>query len=246
MPGAPSPSSTLTSDPVPPRSPGAWSVLLRPHATQALLVAAALTDAVFPAIVTSLDTTASGLDPWRHTLSRHAQVPGFPWMEAAFVAHGVAMGLLAVALWRLPPRPWAAPAALWISAAASLLLALFAADEGKAETLRGHLHQSFAPVAFLGVAAAGLLSWWTQRASPAWQGLARVPGVFAWLLAVFLSLFGLLLAVVQVTDGPRIVLGAMERLVIVGIAGWVLAEAVQGFRVAERTRGGTPDGRRDD
>jgi hypothetical protein len=94
------------------------------RATHVLLVVAAVMDAAFPAIVASLDATSPDLDPWRHTLSRHAQAPGFPWMEVAFVAHGVAMGILAVALRRLPPRPWASPTALWLGAVASVGLIL--------------------------------------------------------------------------------------------------------------------------
>lgn len=203
-----------------------------PRTTRLILLAAAATDAAFPAIVATLDATAPGLDPWRHTLSRHVQARGL--MEAAFVAHGLAMALLAVALRRLPPRPWAAPTALWIGAVASILLALFPVDVGDLATVRGGLHQSVAPVAFMSVAAAGLLSWRAQRTSPAWHGLERAPRVFAFLLTAALAAFGLLLAVVQLVDGPRIVLGAAERLVVVGIAGWVLAEAVQGARVAGR------------
>lgn len=208
--------------------------LLGPRATRLLLLAAAVTDAAFPAIVATMDATAPELDPWRQTLSQHVQAPGFPWMEAAFVAHGVAMALLAVALRRLPPRPWAAPTALWLGAVASFLLAVFPVDSGDAETVRGHLHESVAPVAFMSVAAAGLLSWLDQHASPAWRGLYRVPRNFALFLTAALASFGLLLAVVQFVDGPRIILGAAERLVVVGIAGWVLAVAVQGARVAGR------------
>lgn len=227
------------------REPGArpaWQALMadgRHRTTRLLLLAAALIDAAFPAIVVVFDATATQLDPWRHTLSRHAQVPGFPWMAVAFTAHGLAMALLAVALRRLPPRPWAGPTALWIGAGASLLLAFFPADTGGPATLRGDLHDAVAPVAFMAVAAAALLSWNDQRRSGAWQGLNTAPRLFAFLLAAALSGFGLLLAVVQFTDPPRIVLGASERLVVVGIAGWVLAEAVQAARVAGREPAGS-------
>lgn len=206
--------------------------------TQRLLVASAVTDAMFPVIVAAMDATAPGLDPWRHTLSRHVQADGFPWMETAFVAHGVAMGLLALALGRLPPRTWTGPTALWIGAVASLLLAFFPVDEAGAGTVRGHVHESVAPVAFMTVAAAGLLSWLAQRDSIAWRGLTSAPRNAAFLLTVALTLFGLILAVVQVTDTPRVILGAAERLVVLGVAGWVLAEAVQGYRVAGRDAGG--------
>lgn len=159
-------------------------------------------------------------------------------MELAFVAHGVAMGLLAIALRRLPPRPWIGPAWLWIGAVAGALLAFVPADRGGDETTTGHLHEAVAPVAFLAVAAAGLFSWRDQRGSQAWQGLERAPRISAFLLIAALAFFGILLAVVQVTDPPRIILGAAERLVVVGIAAWVLSEAVQGARVAGRV---TPD-----
>lgn len=200
--------------------------------TRLLLMTAMFTDAAFPAIVAALDAAAPGLDPWRHTLSRHEQAPGFPWIEVAFLAHALAMGLLAIALRCLPPRPWAGPAALWIGAVASALLAVAPADEAGLDTTAGHIHESVAPVAFIAIAAAGFFSWRDQRASTAWKGLERAPRISAFLLIGALTFFGLLLAVVQMKDEPRIILGAAERFVIVGIAAWVLSETVQGMRLA--------------
>ena len=215
----------------------------RPHhatrTTLILLVAAPIIDAAFPAIVAAMDATAPGLDPWRHTLSRHVQAPGFPWMEVAFVMHGLAMAMLAIALRRVPPHPWSVPAALWIACAASFALAVLPADEATATTTRGALHLAVAPVAFMGVAVAGLLAWHARRREAAWQGLRRAPRLAALFLTAVLAFFGIFLAVVQFTDHPRNVLGATERLVVVGIAGWVLVEATQACRVVGRMAGQT-------
>jgi hypothetical protein len=190
--------------------------------------------------VVLLDSIDPTLNPVSTTLSKHALRPGFPWMAVAFLAHGIALGLLSWGLQRLPPRPWAAPCALLLGGVASVLLAIFADDGKDQETTSGHLHEAIATVAFLGVTAAGLFAFFEQRRHPGWHGLHRLPALCAVALLGMLALFGLVLLVAQFVDGVHAIYGVTERLVIVGIGAWMVTTAVQGARVAARMAASNP------
>lgn len=207
---------------------------MRHRTTQALLLGAAVLDVVFPVTVAVLDVIHPEVNAVRTTLSKHALRPGFPWMAVAFLAHGVALALLAWGLRRLPPRPWAAPTALLLGGLASVLLAVFADDGPKVETTSGHLHEAFATVAFLGVTAGGVCAFLEQRRHPGWQGLHLLPARCAVALLALLAAFGLVLLVAQFVDGVRAVYGVAERLVIVAIGAWMVTTSIQGTRVASR------------
>lgn len=202
-----------------------------------MLVGAAAIDAIFPVTVVLLDFIDPTLNPVSTTLSKHALRPGFPWMAVAFLAHGIALGLLAWGLQRLPPRPWAAPCALLLGGLASALLAVFTDDPKEHETTFGHLHEALATVAFLGVTAAGLFAFLEQRRHPGWHGLHRLPAACAVALLAILALFGLVLLVAQFVHGVNAIYGVTERLVIVAIGAWMVTTAVQGARVASRVAG---------
>jgi uncharacterized membrane protein len=207
---------------------------VRAATTQGLLLAAAAIDIVFPLTVAVLDATNPDLDPIRNTLSKHALRPGFPWMALAFLAHSLALLFLAWGLHRLPPRPWAAPVCLTMTGIASALLAVFPDDPPHTETVVGHLHESVATIAFLGIMVGALCAHLEQRRTPAWSGMHVLPSACAFALVVTLSAFGALLLVAQFDHDLRHIYGVTERLVIVSIGAWMVTTLVQGSRVAVR------------
>lgn len=200
---------------------------------RALLIGAAVLDIAFPAVVVTLDIL-QGTNAWHTTLSLHSQRPGFPWMDLAFLINALALALLADALRRLPPMPWAAPTCLVIAASSSALLSLFGADPNGVETVTGHLHDTLAPLTFLGIAGGALLASHAHRSHPAWRGHWVAVTIFTGLLLASLAAFGLLVLAGLVDPHFRSYYGGVERLVVVSIGGWVVATAVQGVRVTRR------------
>lgn len=198
---------------------------------RALLIGAAVLDVIFPVVVAVLDVV-DDIDPVRRTLSLHALRPGFPWMGLAFIAHAFALEMLAAGLRRLPPKPFAAPVALRLAGAASALLAILHPDRPSQETVTGHLHETLALVAFLGIAAAGLFAANAQRKDPAWQGLWKLPAALACILLGTLAALGLLVLTAQVYAEARGLYGAAERLVVVFIGAWMVSTAVAGAKAA--------------
>ncbi len=202
--------------------------------TQILLLLAATLDTAFPVVVIWLDVTSTDLDWMQHAVSRHANGPDGEWMSFAFACHAAAMFTLAWAVHRLPPYPWAGPTALDIAGIASALLFVFPADARDLESTLGHLHEAFAPVAFLGVTFAAFFTTHAQLRHPRWQGFEKAPRFLAFALAGSLAVLGLVVLTAQFYDDAHQILGAMERLVILLLAAWMVTEAVQGFRVAVR------------
>lgn len=200
---------------------------------RALLLGAAVVDVIFPVTVAVLDVTG-GIDPVHRTLSLHALRPGFPWLAFAFLAHAFALELLAAGLRRLPPHSLAGPVALRMAGAASALLAILPADRPGTETVVGHLHESLALVAFLGIPVAGLFMANAQRRDPAWQGLWTAPAAFAGTLVFTLAVLGLLVLVAQIYAPARGYYGAAERVSVAFIGAWMVGIAVQGIRFARR------------
>lgn len=195
-----------------------------------LLLGAAAVDVLFPLTVAVLDVT-EGIDPVRRTLSLHSLRPGFPWMPLAFLAHALALELLAAGLRRLPPRPYAAPVCLRLAGGAAALLAIFPPDAPGEGTTTGHLHETLALVAFLGIAAAGLFAANAHRRDPAWQGRWRLPAAFAAALLATLAALGLLVVVALAVPAARGYYGLAERVAVAFIGAWMVAVAVQGSRV---------------
>lgn len=203
----------------------------RHHLTvQGLLLGAAALDVVFPLVVAVLDATEA-IDPVRRTLSLHALRPGFPWMGLAFIAHAFALEMVAGGLRRLPPRPYAAPVMLRLAGGASALLAILHPDPPGVETTTGHLHESLALVAFLGIAAAGLFQANAQRRDPAWQGKWKLAAFFAIGLLVSLAALGLLVVIAQFAPATRGYYGLGERVAVGFIGAWMVTTAVQGSRL---------------
>lgn len=198
-----------------------------------LLVGAAAIDVVFPLTVAVLDV-ADAVDPLRTTLSLHSLRPGLPWMPFAFLCHALALELLALGLRRLPPRPYAAPAMLRLAGGAGALLAVFSADPPGKESTVGHVHETLAMVAFLGIAAGALFAANAYRRSRAWDGLRGLPTVAAFALVVTLAGLGLLVLVAQAVDAARGFYGLAERIVVACIGLWMVSTAVQGARLAGR------------
>lgn len=201
---------------------------------RAMLIGAAAIDVVFPVTVAVLDVL-EGLDPVRKTLSLHELRPGFPWMAFAFLAHALALELLATALRRLPPRPYAGPLLLRLAGGAAALLAIFPPDAPGHDSLTGHLHETLAMVAFLGIAAAALFSADAQRRDPAWQGRWRLQAAFGVALLVSLALLGVLVLVAQVHAPARGFYGLGERVAVAFIGAWMVTTAAQGSRTVART-----------
>lgn len=195
-----------------------------------LLLGAAALDVVFPLTVAILDVTEA-IDPVRRTLSLHSLRAGFPWMPLAFLAHALALELLAAGLRRLPPRPYAAPVMLRLAGGAAALLAIFPPDATGEETTTGHLHEALALVAFLGIAAAGLFGANAHRRDPAWQGRWRLPAACAAGLLATLAVLGLLVVIAQVAPVTRGYYGLGERVAVAFIGAWMVTIAVQGSRV---------------
>lgn len=212
---------------------GGWATALERATIRLLLVGAAVLDVVFPLTVAVLDSV-SDIDPLRRTLSLHSLRPGVPWMPFAFIAHAFALELLAGALRRLPPKPYAGPACLRMAGVASALLAVFAADEPGTESTAGHLHEAIALVAFLGIAAGALFAANAQRSDPHWVGRWRLPAGFAVALLGTLAGLGLLVLVAQVYDPAHGYYGLAERIVVACIGAWMVSTAVQGTRVTRR------------
>lgn len=206
---------------------------MQARTARALLFGAAAIDVAFPVTVAVLDVL-DDVDPLRQTLSLHALRPGLPWMALAFLAHALALELLASGLRRLPPRPYAAPVMLRLAGGASGLLAIFTADAPGQETPTGHLHEALALVAFLGIATAALLAANAHRREPAWRGLAGLPAAFAFALLGTLAVLGLLVLVAQVQPAARGFYGLAERVAVVCIGAWMVSTAVQGARLAGR------------
>ena len=198
-----------------------------------LLISAALVDVIFPLTVAVLDVIG-GADPVRRTLSLHGLRPGVPWMAFAFLAHAFALELLAAGLRRLPPHPLAGPVALRLAGGAAALLAIFPADAPGQETPTGHLHESLALVAFLGIAVAGLFMANAQRRDPAWQGLWLSSAVLAFVLLGALAFLGLLVVVAQLYAPARGFYGVAERTSVALIGAWMVSIAVQGVRLTRR------------
>ena len=198
---------------------------------RALLFGAAVLDILFPVVVAVLDVV-DDFDPVRRTLSLHALRPGFPWMGLAFIAYAFALEMLAAGLRRLPPQPYAAPVALRLAGAASALLAILQPDLPSDETVTGHLHETLALVAFLGIAAAGLFAANAHRKDPAWFGLWKVPAALACILLGTLAALGLLVVTAQLYAPARGLYGAAERLVVACIGAWMVALAVNGTRAS--------------
>lgn len=198
---------------------------------RALLLGAAAIDILFPLTVAVLDVV-DDVDPVRRTLSLHALHAGFPWMALAFLAHALALELLAAGLRRLPPRPYAGPVLLRLAGGAAALLAIFPADAPDTETTTGHLHEALALVAFLGIAAAALFSAWAQRADAAWRGRWRLQAGFAVALLASLAALGLLVLAAQLFAPLRGFYGLAERVAVALIGAWMVTTAVQGSRVA--------------
>ena len=198
-----------------------------------LLFGAAVLDVIFPLVVAGLDAV-DNIDPIRRTLSLHALRGGFPWMGLAFIAHAFALEMLAAALRRLPPTPYAAPVALRLAGAASALLAILHPDEPGTESVMGHLHEALALVAFLGIAAAGLFAANAHRTDPYWVGRWRLPAGFAIALLTTLAGLGLLVLLAQLYDPLKGYYGLAERIVVACIGAWMVSTAVQGIRVSER------------
>ncbi len=198
---------------------------------RALLLGAAAIDVVFPLTVAVLDVV-DDVDPVRATLSLHALHAGFPWMALAFLAHALALELLAAGLRRLPPRPYAAPALLRLAGGAAALLAIFPADAPGTESTTGHLHEALALVAFLGIAAAALFSAQAQRGDAAWRGRWRLQAGFAVALLGSLAVLGLLVLGAQLFAPLRGYYGLGERVAVGLIGAWMVTTAVQGSRVA--------------
>lgn len=217
---------------------------LRRLTVQGLLLGAAALDVVFPLTVALLDI-AEGIDPVRRTLSLHSLRPGLPWMPLAFLAHAFALEMLAAGLRRLPPRPYAAPVMLRLAGGAAALLAIFPPDAPGTESVTGHLHESLALVAFLGIAAAGLFAANAHRRDPAWAGRWRVPAGCAVGLLATLAALGLLVVVAQVVPATRGYYGLGERAAVAFIGAWMVSLAVQGSRVRpaadQVVRPGRPD-----
>lgn len=212
---------------------------------QGLLLGAAVLDVIFPLTVALLDV-ADAIDPVRRTLSLHSLRHGFPWMPLAFLAHALALELLAAGLRRLPPRPYAAPVMLRLAGGAAALLAIFPPDAPGTESTTGHLHEALALVAFLGIAAAGLFAAHDHRRDPAWQGRWRWPAIFAAGLLATLAALGLLVVIAQVAPATRGYYGLGERLAVAFIGAWMVSIAVQGSRVRpaadQVVRPGHPEG----
>jgi hypothetical protein len=196
-----------------------------------LLLGAAALDVAFPATVASLDLLG-GLEPVHRTVSLHALRPGIPWMALAFLAHAVALEMLASALRRLPPRPYAGPLALRLAGIAAALLAILPADGPNQETVTGHLHEALAVIAFLGIAAGALFSANAQRQVPAWKDRWRLQAAFGVALLVALMALGVLVLVAQLHAPARGLYGILERVAVVFIGAWIVATAIQGSRVA--------------
>lgn len=203
-----------------------------------LLLGAAVLDVIFPLVVAGLDAV-DDIDPVRRTLSLHALRAGFPWMGLAFIAHAFALEMLAAALRRLPPQPYAAPVALRLAGAAAALLAILHPDAPGTESVMGHLHESLALVAFLGIATAGLFAANSQRRDPHWVGLWRLPAGFAFALLTTLAGLGVLVLLAQLYDPLKGYYGLAERIVVACIGAWMVSTAVQGIRVTRRTDAAT-------
>lgn len=202
-----------------------------------LLFGAAAIDIVFPVTVLTLDVLTD-IDPIRRTLSLHALRPGVPWMSFAFLAHALALEVLAAGLRRLPPRPYAAPVMLRLAGGAAAMLAIFHPDAPGTESTTGHLHESLALVAFLGIAVAGLFAANAQRKEAAWRGLWRMPFIATCLLLATLAALGLTVLVAQAYTPLKGYYGLGERIVMAEIGFWMVAMAVQGSRVADHPAAG--------
>lgn len=194
-----------------------------------LLLGAAVVDIVFPVTVAILDVT-TGIDPVRRTLSLHALRPGFPWMGFAFLAHALALELLAAGLRRLPPFPLLGPVMLRLAGGAAALLAIFPADAPGTESPTGHLHEALALVAFLGIPVAGFFVAHAQRRDPAWRGLWRTPALFVGLLLASLAVLGLLVLIAQLYAPARGYYGVAERVAVALIGAWMVGIALQAVR----------------
>lgn len=198
---------------------------------QLLLFGAAAIDIVFPTTVVALDILTD-IDPVRRTLSLHALRPGVPWMSFAFLAHALALEVLAAGLRRLPPQAYAAPVMLRLAGGAAALLAIFHPDAPGTESTTGHLHETMALVAFLGIAVAGLFAANAQRQSAAWAGRWRIPFVASCILFVTLAALGLTVLLAQVYTPLKGYYGLGERIIMAEIGFWMVSMAVQGSRVA--------------
>jgi hypothetical protein len=205
-----------------------------PHAGVALLTISAL--ALFTATALWTQCARHDLDWVQATLSLYLHGPWGLALRSAYCVLALAIMLLA---WSLhassgsPRRSLAAPLLFWLSALGLLGVAI--GDSWLPERtplLAPLLHGLAANTAFLCVSVAMLLQSWYLRADPRWSRWASPAWWWAWLCFVLLWLH------VLWRGPPR---GAGQKLVIAVIVLWLLAVAVQQWRVS-RARPLVPPG----
>ncbi len=205
----------------------------RPHAGVALLTLVAL--AMF--VVTALWTqwARQDLDWVQATLSLYLHGP---WGVALRVAYGMLALAIVLLAWSLHAgsgsrrRSLAAPLLFQVSALGLLGVAI--GDSWlpeRAPLLAPLLHGLAANTAFLCASVAMLLQSWYLRADPQWSRWANLAWRWAWLC------FALLWLHVLWRGPPR---GAGQKLVIAAIVLWLLAVALQQWRLARTRRVAAP------
>jgi Protein of unknown function (DUF998) len=174
--------------------------------------------AVALASLVYLQVARTGLSPVKNAVSEYGISPYRVWYRVATIALGIAGLAISVSLSLALHGVLPAVILLIVFAVARLLISWSPMDVvGAQKTRSGRTHNLLAIAAFATATAAGFLAAGPIATTQHWNEFSIATTVFTWIMAV--GSVGVILAAAIVS--LRRFFGALERIIYVGIIGWL-------------------------